>query len=135
MYYGRRSTQISTTRFLDTSDESSTDIYDSIGGGFDMPLANSLGLEINAKYMHINFSKSLISIDKYDGLSITIGLKYLYIKDGKPRKGRHRENRYERIWTYRQTCPERGVKIKRESCRAKRDYRLLHTVLLSPFSL
>lgn len=94
MYYGRRSTQISTTRFLVTRDESSTDFYYSVGGGIDVPLANSLGLELNAKYMPINFSKSLITIEKYDGLSITIGIKYLYNKDGKTRKGRHRENRY-----------------------------------------
>ncbi len=70
--------------------------YYSIGGGIDMPLASSLGLELNAKYMPINFSKSLIATEKYDGLSITIGFKYLfkYNKDGKTRKGRHRENRY-----------------------------------------
>lgn len=76
MYYGSRSTQISTTGFLVRLDESGTDFYYSIGGGIDVPLANSLGLELNAKYMPINFSNSLIAIEKYDGLSITIGLKY-----------------------------------------------------------
>ncbi len=95
MYYGRRSTQISTTGFIFTRDETGTDFYYSIGGGIDMTLASSLGLELNAKYMPINFSNSLIEIEKYDGLSITIGLKYFYIqnKDDNSRKGRHRENR------------------------------------------
>jgi len=79
VYYGRRSTQISSSGFLTNLDqESETDFQYSLGGGIDLPLGRSFGLDLHVKYMPIYFSNSFVAINEYDGVSITVGVKYLY---------------------------------------------------------
>jgi outer membrane protein W len=79
MYYGRRSTQVSSTGYVFNNDsESETDFHYSFGGGFDWPLSRSLSMDLNIKYMPITFSKSFVAINDYRGVGITLGIKYLY---------------------------------------------------------
>ncbi|MGH8015312.1 MAG: hypothetical protein ACREBV_03890, partial [Candidatus Zixiibacteriota bacterium] len=79
MYYGRRSTQVSSSGYIFTnSTESETDFHYSFGGGFDWPLSRSVSADLNIKYMPITFSKSFVAINDYRGIGITFGIKYLY---------------------------------------------------------
>jgi len=93
MYYGRRSTQISSSGYIFTnSTESKTDFHYAFGGGFDWPLSKSFAMDLNIKYMPITFSKSFVAINDYRGIGITVGFKYLYSfkKGDKDRKERIR---------------------------------------------
>ncbi len=80
LYYGRQDIQFTTGDpfFADINADSETDFNYTISGGADWLLGDKVALEINAKYMPINFSQSLVTIRDYDGFAITIGAKYLY---------------------------------------------------------
>jgi hypothetical protein len=78
LHYGRRSVQFSNSQYYGPNwqEETETDFNYVVGGGFDWPIAGSVGLDFAVKYMPINMS--LVTIDKYDALAFTIGVKYLY---------------------------------------------------------
>ena len=79
LHYGRRNVQFTNAEiyYANWQEETATDFNYVIGGGFDWPIAGSIGLDFTVKYMPINMS--LVVIDKYDALAFTIGVKYLYI--------------------------------------------------------
>jgi opacity protein-like surface antigen len=82
VYYGRRSAQISTSGFLTSADEESeTDLHYALGGGLDYPISSVIGLDLSAKYTPINFSGGFLEVSNWDGLSVMIGVKYLFRKD------------------------------------------------------
>lgn len=83
IHYGRRNVQFSNSQnyYANWQEETATDFNYVIGGGFDWPIASSIGLDFTVKYMPINMS--LVVIDKYDALAFTVGVKYLY----KPKQG------------------------------------------------
>ncbi len=79
LYYGRRSTQVSSSGIIYLDDqESEADFHYSFGGGIDFPLGRSVAADLNVKYMPIMFSKTFVAINDYKGIGITIGIKYLY---------------------------------------------------------
>ena len=79
LYYGRRSTQVSSSGYVYLDDrESEADIHYSFGGGMDWPLSRSLSADLNIKYMPIMFNKTFVAINDYKGIGITLGIKYLY---------------------------------------------------------
>lgn len=94
LYYGRRSTQISSSGFVSDLDyESKTVFHYTFGGGIDLPLANSFAFDFNVKYMPVTFTKQFVALEDYKGLSITIGFKYLQSfkkKDKRERPGKYR---------------------------------------------
>lgn len=91
MYYGRRSTQVSSSGYIYLdSQESETDFHYSFGGGIDLPLSRSLSADLNVKYMPIMFSKTFVAINDYKGIGITLGIKYLYSFDKKEGSNRER---------------------------------------------
>ncbi len=79
-YYARHSIQFyqSDQLFLVFNETHATSFDFTLGGGFDLPVASKLALELNVAYMPLGFSKELITIKNYDGLSITVGMKYLF---------------------------------------------------------
>ena len=93
LYYGRRSTQISSSGFVSDLDyESESEFHYTFGGGIDLPLGPSIAADLNVKYMPITFSKKFVALEDYKGISITIGIKYLYSFKGvqRDREGRNR---------------------------------------------
>lgn len=83
LYYGRRDVQIIRnyySYYYDFRGDTETDFNFSFGGGFDWLLSDILAVELNARYMPITFKDQLVGVNKYDGLSITIGIKYLKSK-------------------------------------------------------
>ena len=80
LHYGRRNVQFTNSQnyYANWQEETATDFNYVVGGGFDWPIAGSIGLDFTVKYMPINMS--LVVIDKYDALAFTIGVKYLYIQ-------------------------------------------------------
>ncbi|MEE8577869.1 MAG: outer membrane beta-barrel protein [candidate division Zixibacteria bacterium] len=79
LYYGRNSIQITDQFFNARERESSASDFNYVlGGGADYALADQLGLDINLKYMPINFGKDLMGIRDYRALTISVGVKYLY---------------------------------------------------------
>jgi len=79
LYYGRRSTQVSSSGIIYLDDqESEADFHYSFGGGIDLPLGRSVAADLNIKYMPIMFSKTFVAINDYKGIGITLGIKYLY---------------------------------------------------------
>lgn len=83
LYYGRLSVQFTNDYFSARfSERSETDFNYALSGGIDYLLSSTIGLDFNFKYYPINFSRGLANIRNYDGMSITVGVKYLY----KPKK-------------------------------------------------
>jgi hypothetical protein len=82
LYYGRRSVQFSSSDAIyyypGLDEQSATDWNYSVGGGFDYPIADQVGLEFNAKYMPIKFGNPLMTVDDYGALAFSVGVKYLY---------------------------------------------------------
>ncbi len=79
LYYGRRSTQVSSSGYVYLDDqESEAAFHYSFGGGFDWPLSNSLAADLNIKYMPIMFTKTFVAINDYKGIGFTLGIKYIY---------------------------------------------------------
>jgi len=92
LYYARHNIQFFRTSalFVVFNETSATDFDLTAGGGCDLPIAQKLALDFNVAYMPLKFSKDLMTIQNYDGLSITAGIKYLFTstKTEKHRIGR-----------------------------------------------
>jgi outer membrane protein W len=81
LYYGHRSVQFTTSSdvyYYGLAEQSGTDFNYVLGGGVDWPLSATIGLEVGAKYMPIEFSKRLQTVRDYDAVAFTVGVKYLY---------------------------------------------------------
>jgi len=82
-YYGKRDIQITTNYYnyyYNLNEDSQTDFNYVLGGGFDWLLNDKMALDLNVKYMPINFSKALITIKDYEAITVSFGVKYLYGK-------------------------------------------------------
>ena len=82
LFYGRRTVQFTNASYYYSNweEESGTDFNYVVGGGFDWPISNSIGVDLNFKYMPINFSKTLLTIDSYDAIAISVGVKYMFLR-------------------------------------------------------
>jgi len=81
IYHARHDIQIASGAYYYSTfyeEESKTSLNYVLGGGFDWPVATTIGLEFSAQYMPINFSKALIGVTDWSSLTITIGAKYLF---------------------------------------------------------
>lgn len=84
IYYARNSIQVTDEYYYAQFREASeTDFNYVLGAGFDYVLASQIGLDFTAKYMPINFSDRLVGVKDYSALTITVGVKYLYLPTGK----------------------------------------------------
>jgi outer membrane protein W len=82
LYYGHRSVQFTTSSevyYFGLDEQTGTNFNYTFGGGVDWPIAKTIGLEANVRYMSINFSKGLQTVQDYDALVFTVGVKYLYL--------------------------------------------------------
>lgn len=79
-YYAHHNIQFyqSNVIFTGFNTKSATSFEYTLGGGFDLPIASKIALELNGAWMPLKFSKNIISIRNYDGLAITLGVKYLF---------------------------------------------------------
>lgn|GEM_PF-700846 len=79
-FHGRHDIQLARSDFYysDFNEDTETKLGYSLGGGIDYPLARPIGLELTFSYMPFTFSKPLVFVQDYSGLSIMIGVKYLY---------------------------------------------------------
>lgn len=79
-YYARHNIQFYRTNalFVVFNETSATDFDLNAGGGCNLPIAQKLALDFNVSYMPLTFSKDLMTIRNYDGLSITVGIVYLF---------------------------------------------------------
>lgn len=85
--YLRKSIQFSNDiYFAQYRETSKTKFNYTLNAGFDWLLSSSLGLELNAKYLPVNFSEPFLSVSNYDAYSVTFGFKYFYQKQKKNRK-------------------------------------------------
>ena len=82
LYIGRRTVQFTNASYYYSNWEEETgfDFDYTVGGGLDWPVASSVGLDLTVKYMPIEFSKSLVAVNDYEALTVTLGIKYLYLK-------------------------------------------------------
>lgn len=80
IYYAKYDIQYykSDILFSGFNTQSATSVEYTLGGGVDLPLASMIGLDFNVAYMPLKFSKDMITIRNYDGLAITLGVKYLF---------------------------------------------------------
>lgn len=84
IYYARNSIQVTDEYYYAQFREASeTDFNYVLGAGFDYVLASQIGLDFTAKYMPINFSDRLVGVKDYSAVTITVGVKYLYLPTGK----------------------------------------------------
>ncbi len=84
IYYARNSIQVTDEYYYAQFREASeTDFNYVLGGGFDYVLASQIGLDFNVKYMPVTFSDRLVGVTDYSALTITVGVKYLYLPTGK----------------------------------------------------
>jgi hypothetical protein len=88
--HGRNNIQFSSDYYAQFREASATAVNFTVGGGLDFPISNQIGLDLNANYLPIHFSKELFAIKNYSALTVTVGVKYLYTskkKDpGAPRR-------------------------------------------------
>jgi opacity protein-like surface antigen len=79
-YYGHHNIQFyqSNVVFSGFNTQSATSFEYTLGGGADLPIASHIALEANASWMPLRFGRDLITIRNYDGLAITVGIKYLF---------------------------------------------------------
>ena len=81
LYYGRQDiqfTNLSDFYLASINGESETDFNYALSGGADYILSDKIALDFSVKYMPINFSKSLITVQDYGAVAATVGIKYLY---------------------------------------------------------
>jgi outer membrane protein W len=84
IYYARNSIQVTDEYYYAQFREASeTDFNYVLGGGFDYVLASQVGLDFNVKYMPVTFSDRLVGVTDYSALTITVGIKYLYLPAGR----------------------------------------------------
>ncbi|MFZ1685320.1 MAG: outer membrane beta-barrel protein [Candidatus Zixiibacteriota bacterium] len=88
--HGRNNIQFSNDYYAEFNEQSATTVNFTLGGGLDFPISHQIGLDLNANYLPIHFSKELFAIKNYSALTVTVGVKYLYTskkKDsGAPRR-------------------------------------------------
>lgn len=82
IYHGRQDIQFTTDNiyFASLNEDNETDINYVLSGGADWYLNNYLALDLNLKYMPINFSNDLVTIRDYEAVSVTIGITYAHGK-------------------------------------------------------
>lgn len=82
MFIGRRTVQFSDSQFNDSNWEQQTEVDFTyvLSAGFDLPLADQIGLDFQVKYLPISFDKTLLTIHDYKAIAVTVGIKYLYRK-------------------------------------------------------
>ena len=91
VYYARNSVQISNDIFFaNLRETSATDFNYTLGAGIDWPIASSVGLEFNVKYMPITFDDLLFEVRDWSAMTITVGAKYLYEITGNDDDNRRR---------------------------------------------
>ncbi len=81
IFWGRRTVQFSTDVFnviYQREDDSQTDFNYMIGGGVDYLAFDNFSLDLTARYMPIEFSDNLVTVQDYSALAITFGVKYHY---------------------------------------------------------
>ncbi len=49
-----------------------------VGAGFDWPVSSQIGLNLDYKYIPIDFGKPLAGFEKYSGWQLTIGVGYIF---------------------------------------------------------
>jgi hypothetical protein len=81
LLYGRHSVQFTNDAFFASNSASGTDVNYMAGIGFDWTVANSVALEVNARYMPIEYSKGLILAKDHSAFTIMFGVKYLLKSD------------------------------------------------------
>jgi opacity protein-like surface antigen len=83
VYYGKHSIQIvgsyDALLHANFGEDSETTLGYVLGGGIDWPLASVVALDLNAQYMPIDFGNPLIAVKDYSSLTITVGVKYLFV--------------------------------------------------------
>ncbi len=84
VYYGRRSIQFTNNLFYQyypdysLNQDTQTDFNYTLSGGVDWLFSNNWAMDLNAKYMPVNFSDPLVTIRDYKALTVAVGIKYLY---------------------------------------------------------
>ena len=78
---GRRSVQFTNAGYYTSNwqEDNSYKFSWMAGGGVDVPVADQIGLDFAVKYLPIKFRDKLVTIDKYDALTVTAGVKYLFV--------------------------------------------------------
>lgn len=76
-YHGRHDIQFTTDPYV-ISGNSKTSFSYALGGGFDYPVADLVGIDFNVTYMPIKFSEELFRVKDYQALTFTVGVKYLF---------------------------------------------------------
>jgi len=81
LYYGRRSVQLTTSSYYyydySLNEKSVTDFNYALSAGIDWPVSSSIGLEMSMRYSPIYFSNYLLTVQDYDAVMVTVGIKYL----------------------------------------------------------
>lgn len=79
LYFGRRDVQFTTSDalFTGSNQETATKLSYVLGGGLDWPIGTVISLGMDAKYMPINYSKGFVTVNNYNAVVITFGVKYL----------------------------------------------------------
>lgn len=79
LYIGRRGVQFSNA-WYNTNWEEETEVAFNyaVSAGADWPLTQKLGLEAQISYMPVTFSDKLLTIEDYEAIAVSIGIKYLY---------------------------------------------------------
>lgn len=91
IYYARNSVQISNDiYYVELRESSATDFNYTVGGGVDWPIASSVGLGLNVKYMPISFNDELLEVRDWSAVTISLGVKYLYQMTGRDNDNRRR---------------------------------------------
>lgn len=82
LYIGRRDVQFtnSNSLFIGSDQETASKLSYVVGGGLDWPIGNVISLGMDAKYMPINYSKGFVTVNNYNAVVVTIGVKYLIVK-------------------------------------------------------
>ena len=79
VYYKKRSIQLTNVYTLNYyNTDSETEFNYTLSGGFDWLLGEKFSIEIQGKYMPINFSNDLLTVEDYSATSLTVGIKYRY---------------------------------------------------------
>jgi opacity protein-like surface antigen len=76
-YHGRHDIQFTTDPYV-ISGNSKTSFSYALGGGFDYPVSDLVGIDFNVTYMPITFSEELFGVKDYQALTFTVGVKYLF---------------------------------------------------------
>jgi len=85
LYYGKHDIQITDnyTGLTPDLDQSSETVFSYVlGAGVDWPVAEVLGLGLQAQYMPIKFTKNLVGVQDYSSITVTVGVQYLFHSQG-----------------------------------------------------